>query len=49
MSAFLTTGDAYCLMNPRDMFGPPVLEGTYDGHSIRVPTPGEFAAFVVLK
>jgi hypothetical protein len=36
-------------MNPRDFYGKPVLTGTFDGESIRVPVKGEFAAFVVLR
>lgn len=46
---FLKSGDTYRLMNPRDFFGPPLLEGTYTGEPIRVPVNGEFAAFVLLK
>ena len=46
---FLQPGDRYRLMNPRDFFGRPVLEGVYDGKPIRVPVDGEFAALVMLK
>ena len=46
---FLQPGHRYRLMNPRDFFGPPVLQGTYDGKPIRVPVDGEFAALVMLK
>ena len=46
---FLKKGDAYRLQNPRAFFGPAVLSGTYDGTPIPVPTPGEFAAFVILR
>jgi hypothetical protein len=48
-SGFWKEGDAYRLMNPRDFFGKPVLSGTCDGKTIRVPVKGEFAAFVLLK
>ncbi|MHC4177571.1 MAG: right-handed parallel beta-helix repeat-containing protein [Planctomycetota bacterium] len=46
---FLEPGDKYRLMDPRDFFGKPVVAGTFDGKPIRVPLPGEFAAFVLLK
>jgi hypothetical protein len=46
---FLTPGDRFRLLNPRDFFGKPVVEGVYDGKAIRVPMDGEFAAFVLLK
>ena len=45
----LKNGNKYRLMNPRDFFGKPILSGTYDGKSIRVPLTGEFAAFVLLR
>lgn len=47
--AFLKRGDRFRLMNPRDFFGKPVMEGVYDGKKIVVPMLGEFAAFVILK
>lgn len=47
--SFLAPGDAYRLVNPRDFFGPPVLEGTFEGKPIRMPMQGEFAALVLLK
>jgi dienelactone hydrolase len=46
---FLKAGEKYRLLNPRDLFGKPVLEGKADGASIAVPMAGEFAAFVLLK
>lgn len=46
--AFLKAGDAYRLMDPREFFGKPVAEGTYDGKALPVKVDGEFAAFVVL-
>ena len=46
---FLARGDPYRLMNPRDVYGKPVVSGTFRGGSIRVPMQGEFAAFVLLK
>ncbi len=48
-SSFLKSGDRFRLMNPRDFFGKPLLEGTADGQPLRVPMSGEFAAFVLLK
>jgi dienelactone hydrolase len=49
VSKFLKAGEKYRLLNPRDLFGKPVLEGKTDGASITVPMAGEFAAFVLLK
>ncbi len=48
-SAFLKKGDVYRLQNPRNFFGPAVVSGRYDDTPIKVPTPGEFAAYVVLR
>ncbi len=48
-SSFLSIGDKYRLMNPRDFFGKPVLEGRHTGDPISVPIEGEFAAFVLKK
>jgi hypothetical protein len=47
--SFFRPGDRYRMMDPTDLFGRAVLEGTYDEGPIRVPVSGEFAAFVVLK
>jgi hypothetical protein len=49
LDGFLKAGDAFRLLDPRNVFGKPVLEGKSTGSSIRVPAPGEFAAFVLLK
>ncbi len=49
LDQFLRPGDSYRLLNPRDFFGKPVLAGTYEGKPIRVPTDGEFAAFVLMR
>ncbi len=46
--AFLKTGEAYRLLDPRNLFGKPVASGTADGRLLRVPMAGEFAAFVLL-
>ena len=46
---FLKAGEAYRLLDPRDVFGEPVRAGTADGRPIRVPVAGEFAAFVLIK
>jgi hypothetical protein len=46
---FLKRGDRFRLMNPRDFFGMPLMEGVYDGKKTVVPMTGEFAAFVILK
>lgn len=49
VAAFLRPGEAYRLLNPQDPFGGPVVQGTCPGPTIMVPTPREFAAFVVLR
>jgi hypothetical protein len=36
-------------MNPLDFYGKPVHEGVCRGETITVPTPDEFAVYVVLK
>ena len=46
---FLKKGDTFRLMNPRDFYGKPVLEGRYDGTPITLPMTEEFAAFVLLR
>jgi hypothetical protein len=48
-SGFLRPGEAYRLLNPKDPFGDPVLEGASEGTTLDVPLAGGFAAFVVLK
>ncbi len=48
-SGFLQKGDRFRLLNPRDFYGKPLLEGEYDGNEIPLPVKGEFGAFVMLK
>ena len=36
-------------MDPKDLYGRPVHQGTCRGKTIAVPVKGEFAAFVVFK
>ena len=49
VNPFLQNGDSFCLVNPEDFFGKPVLEGVCRGDTIEVPMKGEFAVFVILK
>ena len=49
VSALLKPGDAFRLLDPKDVYGKPVLEGKVDGTSISVPMSGEFAAFVLVR
>lgn len=49
VSSFLRSGDRFRVMDPRDLFGKPVLRGSYDGKPLDVPVTGEFAAFVLLR
>src|SRR5262249_40554206 len=47
---FRKRGEAYRLMDPRQVYGTPVAAGTCDGKQIRVPMRGEeFAALVLLR
>ncbi|MCI0457094.1 MAG: right-handed parallel beta-helix repeat-containing protein [Gemmataceae bacterium] len=49
LGGFLKRGEAFQLLNPRDVFGEPVFTGKYDGRSIDVPVTGEFAAFLLRR
>jgi hypothetical protein len=49
MAQFLKAGDKVRLLDPKDFYGKPVWEGTAAGETLSVPTPGEFAVYVVLK
>jgi hypothetical protein len=46
---FLKAGDAFRLLDAKDFFGKPVVEGKLEGDAIAVPMSGEFAAFVLVK
>lgn len=45
VSTFLKPGDSFRLLNPRDFFGPAMLEGTARSKNLS----GEFACFVLLR
>jgi len=49
VSTFLKPGDGFRLLDPKDVYGKPLLDGHVDGASIPVPMAGEFAAFVLIK
>ena len=49
VKTFLQNGDPFCLVNPEDFFGKPVLQGVCQGDTIEVLMKGEFADFVILK
>lgn len=49
VSSFLKRGDSYRLYNPREVFGKPVLSGSWSGKPISVPMRGEFAAYVMMR
>jgi hypothetical protein len=49
VSGFLKPGERFRLLNPKDFFGKPLVEGTASSEPIRVPMSGEFAAFVLIK
>jgi hypothetical protein len=46
---FLKAGDRYRLMDPKDIYGKPLRQGTCRGDSLTVPLAGECGAFVVFK
>lgn len=49
LSSFLRPGEAFRLMDPKDFFGTPLLEGKAPGKTMNVPMKGEFAVFVMLR
>ncbi|MBI3858025.1 MAG: right-handed parallel beta-helix repeat-containing protein [Planctomycetes bacterium] len=49
VSKVLKPGDSYVLLDPKDVYGKPLLEGKVEGAAIQVPMSGEFAAFVMVK
>jgi len=49
VTPLLKPGEAFRLLDPRDFFGKPLVEGTVAGNSIRVPMSGEFAAMVLVN
>ncbi len=49
VAGFLASGDAYRLLDPKNPFGPPLVEGTCDGQAITIPMKEEFGAWVVVK
>jgi hypothetical protein len=46
---FFKDGETFYLMNPKDLFGSPIMQGKCTDNAIDVPMKSEFAAFVVLK
>lgn len=49
LSGFLHPGEAYRFMNPKNLWGAPVVSGSYTGGLIALPVTGEFASFVLFK
>ena len=49
LGRFLRAGDRFRLMNPRDLFGHPLAQGTWEARPLDVPVSGEFAAFVLIR
>jgi hypothetical protein len=48
LDSFATPGMIYRFMDPRDVYGRPVLHGQYTGQPVRLPMQGEFGVWVVL-
>lgn len=48
-TGFLKTGESFRLLDPRAVFGPPLLTGRLSAPALAVPMSGEFAAFVLMK
>ncbi len=46
---FFKSGETFCLMNPQDLFGSPVMKGKCSEDAIDVPVNSEFTAFVVFN
>jgi len=46
---FFKSGQTFHLMNPRDLSGSPIIQGTCEKGAIDVTVKSEFAVFVVLK
>lgn len=46
---FLRRGDRCRLLDPKNVFGAPVREWTYDGQAVAVPVSKRFAAYVLLR
>jgi hypothetical protein len=49
VSKVLKGGDKYVLLDPKNVYGPPVVTGQVEESSIRVAVAGEFAVFVLVK
>ena len=49
VAPFLKPGDRFRLLDPKALFGKPLLEGTCEGNAVAVPMKDEFAAFVLIK
>jgi hypothetical protein len=49
VSKVLKAGDKYALLDPKNVYGPPVAIGQVEESSIRVAMDGEFAVFVLVK
>jgi hypothetical protein len=49
VSRVLKPGDGFRLLDPKDLYGKPILEGHVDGAALPVPLSGEFAAFVLVR
>jgi hypothetical protein len=47
LDGFATPGMIYRFMEPRDVYGRPVLEGRYTGQPVQVPMQEEFGVWVV--
>ncbi len=47
--SFLKNGDSFRLMDPQNIFGNPIFEGTYSDDVIHLPVKTEFMVFVVLR
>ena len=49
VDGFLVPGETFRLMDPEDFYGRPVFQGRCTGKTIRLPHPGEFGVFVMLR
>ncbi|HET6386545.1 MAG TPA: hypothetical protein VFJ58_24405 [Armatimonadota bacterium] len=49
LSGFLSKGDHYRLLDPRDFYGKPVQSGVFDGNPVSIDVPGDFRALMIVK
>jgi len=49
VAKFLRPGEAYQVLDPKDVFGKPRAEGISSGDVVRLPLKDEFAAVILVR